>query len=437
MSESQGEGSRGDGLVASLIRGAGTFFAVQGVGMALGFAMNVLLARGLGAEGYGAFVLALAWIGAAGIFARAGFGTASVRFVSELRGDAEHGLLRGFLRTSSRTVLATSVGLAAFGALILLVAGERIPELLRGALWVGLLAVPVIALLEIASASLRGLLRGGTALVPGRIVQPGTVVLVLLAGWALGAAYSPAQAMAVYTGAGALALATAGVALRRALPGDVRAAPPRYARRLWMRTAAPLAMINALQFSLQRMDLLLIGLLLGSVSAGLYAPAVRIAALIDFCLVAVNWWAGPLIARTHRSGNRDELARLVRRAAQVTLAFTAVAVAGVLLFGGAVLGVFGAEFVAAETALRIRVVGSLANALLGPVGLLLTMTGGQDAAARVMGIYAVLGLVLNLVLLPWLGIEGAALAAAITSVGWNVHMAVVVYRRLGIRTTAF
>ena len=49
---------------------------------------------------------------------------------------------------------------------------------------------------------------------------------------------------------------------------------------------------------------------------------------------------------------------------------------------------------------------------------------------------AVLNLVLNLLLIPAFGIVGAAVASAISLISWNLILAVLVYRRLGIHSTA-
>jgi O-antigen/teichoic acid export membrane protein len=65
----------------------------------------------------------------------------------------------------------------------------------------------------------------------------------------------------------------------------------------------------------------------------------------------------------------------------------------------------------------------------------MTMTGNQDTAAWILALHAVLNLALNVILIPRFGIEGAAVATALTRVSWNVVMALVAWRRLRLRAT--
>lgn len=64
------------------------------------------------------------------------------------------------------------------------------------------------------------------------------------------------------------------------------------------------------------------------------------------------------------------------------------------------------------------------------------MTGHQRDAAFGIATGAILNIVLGLVLIPLAGALGAALAAAISIVTWNLLLAVAALRRLGIHSTA-
>ena len=64
------------------------------------------------------------------------------------------------------------------------------------------------------------------------------------------------------------------------------------------------------------------------------------------------------------------------------------------------------------------------------------MTGHERDTATGVGIAAAVNVTLNVLLIPLWGIEGAAIATAISLMTWNILLAVWVYRRLGIYTTA-
>jgi O-antigen/teichoic acid export membrane protein len=77
------------------------------------------------------------------------------------------------------------------------------------------------------------------------------------------------------------------------------------------------------------------------------------------------------------------------------------------------------------------------NALLGPVGYLMTMTGNQGEAARVLTVAALVNVLACALLTPRFGLAGAAAGTALAQVIWNVWMSVLVWRRLGVRATVF
>ena len=71
----------------------------------------------------------------------------------------------------------------------------------------------------------------------------------------------------------------------------------------------------------------------------------------------------------------------------------------------------------------------------GSVGLLMTMTGNHRAVAWLVTASSAFNVLLNALLIPIAGIEGAAVATALTAGLSNIVMCVLVWRRLGIDPT--
>jgi O-antigen/teichoic acid export membrane protein len=78
--------------------------------------------------------------------------------------------------------------------------------------------------------------------------------------------------------------------------------------------------------------------------------------------------------------------------------------------------------------------GQLINVLFGPVGILLNMTGHERDTMRGLTMAAVLNVLLSLTLIPMFGINGAAIASAITLVICNVLLWKSVRKRLDIQS---
>jgi O-antigen/teichoic acid export membrane protein len=409
---------------------------VQVLGLGVSFALQVLLARTMGAESYGTYVYVTSWVALLLLVSRMGFGTASLRFVAAFRAREDWPRLRGYLRTSQGVVGAASLAVGGATALVAWGLGPRLPGATAPTLLVASLALPVLAFLQLWSHVLRGLQRVLASQAPATLLQP---LLLALAAGACALAWpgrlDAPLAMALHAGSVLPAAALSYAVLRRAVPAPARRATPGGEPREWLRVALPLLAVNALLVVQERADVLAVGSFVGPAEAGIYGAASRVAGLIAFGLTAVNAWAAPLVSDLHARGDRAGLERLVRLSARIVFAVTLPLCLGVALFGRPVLAAFGPEFLAAHGALVLLAASQLVNALAGPVGFLMTMTGRQDTAARILAVHTALLVVLCGVLVPRFGILGAAGATAATRVSWNLVMAIAVWRTLRLRAT--
>jgi O-antigen/teichoic acid export membrane protein len=163
-----------------------------------------------------------------------------------------------------------------------------------------------------------------------------------------------------------------------------------------------------------------------------------VAALVAFGLQAVNMVVAPHFARLHARGDDAALQQLVTVSARVIFFFTLPTATVFIVFGDELVRlIFGPEFNSGYLTLIILLIGQLMNASMGSVGLLLSMTGHERETARGVAVAAVSNLILNLSLIPNYGMEGAALASALSVAIWNVLLWRAARRRLGINSLAF
>ena len=113
-----------------------------------------------------------------------------------------------------------------------------------------------------------------------------------------------------------------------------------------------------------------------------------------------------------------------------------VALALVFLGRWLLSGIFGPEYAVGATALAILAFGQLVTAGMGLAVPILNMTGHERDTAKVLAVSVLVNVTLNALLIPLWGIEGAALAAVISVAMWNILLAVLAYRRLGLHATA-
>ncbi len=423
----------GGGPAARLARGAGTAFAASAAGTLIVFANQALLARVLGADAYGRYIYAVTWVGLLVILSNAGLGSAAVRFVSEYSSTNRFGLLRGFLRRSAQVVLLLSLLTAAILAVVVAVLRPQIGDELARVFWVSCLLVPAWSLLELRSASLRGFKRILAAHGSSQVLRP-----LLFAAGVLGLYFLNSEgvtapiAMAANIGATVLTLSLVNATLHRVAGED---AAPIDRPREWFAVSLPLLLMAGFGLVLRSTDTLMLGFLRGTTEAGIYAIASRAAAIVPFMLAAVGTMAGPMIAEYYALGDRRRLQRTLTVGAWAAFVFAASVSVALIIAGRQLLAVFGAEFTEAYAPMLILAAGQTVNCLAGSVGGLLTLTGHQSHAARILGGSAAANITLNALLIPAFGTRGAAIATAASTVSWNAAMLAVALRKLRLNPT--
>jgi O-antigen/teichoic acid export membrane protein len=402
--------------------------------MGLAGIAGIVIARTLGAAGYGTYSWAFAW--ASGLAVPAALG-ADQLLVRESGVALERGGwdgLRGLVRSTLGRVALVSVALTVVGEVGLALAGGDMGAR-RVALMVALPILPLAAAASLAQGALLGLGRTVAAVAPGMLGRQGVFLVLALVAVLLGD-LSSAGAVALQLIATGLACAAALALLRRALARGPRAGPsPAVETAEWMRTS--LAMGAAAMFSVldAQVGLLVIGAVGDAADAGVYAAAALCVAPFGLLLTAGRLPLGGVVARLDASGDRERLQRGLRTATRAVAVLAAPVAAVLLLFPDTVLGLFGAGFSRGADALRILAVAQLVNALCAFNGLVLIMSGQERVAMGTSVISLVLDAVLCAALVPVWGAEGAAVGVLVSVTVRNVANSVSTRRRLGIDTT--
>ncbi|WP_231384372.1 flippase [Thioalkalivibrio sp. ALE23] len=431
-------GWRGHGLAGRLLRGGAGSLAAQIAEVLLGLVLLVLLARGLGAEGLGVYAFVLALMTLLSVPTRMGLPPLIIRETARGQASGEWAPVRGMWRWGHAVALVLSLVVAlAVGGMLLLCEVED--GALRNTLLWGVLLVPLLALLEILSAALRGLRHVLAGVLPGQVIRPGlAVVFIGLLLWVPAVSLTADLAMAMMVLAAVLAFALGTLWLYRVRPLEMTRAAPEYDARAWFAAAWPMALTQGFQQINRYADVILLGILAASVDVGVYRTAAQGALMVALGLKALNMVVAPYITRLYNQGEFGKLQKMARRTAQAALAFALPSVLVFALIGEWLLvTIFGAEFGAAWLPLLILGLGQVVNAGFGSTGLLLNMTGHERDVTRVVAVAAGLNVVLNLALIPLFGVAGAAAATSVSLVVWNVWLWFVVRQRLGIRCSAF
>lgn len=423
----------------SVWRGAASSLGLQSLGVALGMALQLLLARALGVDAFGRYAYAVSLLGMLHVVAKLGLDNASWRYIAEYRATGRWPLLSGFVRASRLAATGASLLIGGIGAACVALSGGYLSPELRGVLFVACLTLPPYVVNQLQIAQLVAWRCPAAGYAPPLVARP-LLVAAFVGGLLLWRGQGPGSLTAAEVMGLSLTafLITVGVshALWMALtPKRARRAPRDY--RLWEWASASAAMwgTSCLGLAGENLDVLLVGLFCGTTQAGIYAMASRLARLVNLGLMSASAATIPLAAELLAANRRDEVQRVARHSAMGLAAFTIPIVALLVTGGRWLLGLLGPEFAEGYAVLVILSVGQLVNALTGACGQLLNAGGQQGLVFRMNLVASAVNAALLLALTPTLGMTGAALAGSLTMIVWNLVLARESRRRLGIDST--
>jgi len=403
------------------------------------FMTTVLLARILGAEGYGIYAYAFAFVMLLSMPAQAGLPTLVIRETARGMAEGKPELVQGIWRWATKVAVFISLSLLfVIGLLFLLLKGKKFGVKEWTFFW-AFLFIPFMCLSNLRGAALRGLHKVVIGQLPEFFIRPALFfVFLCIAGFFLHQRLTPPQAMALNVFSAVLAFIIGTWLLWKNIPLSIYKATPVYDGKKWLSSFLPLAFTAGMWIINSRADIVMLGIFRPSAEVGIYRVAVQIALVASFGLHAVNTVVAPRFATFYTKREMDRLQRLVTRSAQIVLAFNLLVTSFFVIFGRTFLNlVFGKEFINAYIPLLILLIGQLVNSATGSVGFLLNMTGYEKDTAQSAALAGGINIILNFFLIPSFGLRGAAIATAVSIVISNVILWILVWKRLGIISFAF
>jgi len=176
----------------------------------------------------------------------------------------------------------------------------------------------------------------------------------------------------------------------------------------------PTVISNIMGQIMNKMDNIMVGSMLGRSQVGIYEAAAQLATSTSIVLIIFNTAFAPRIAQMYHSGRIDELKDLYCKATRVLLVISLITVTIILTFGRAFLGIYGSDFKSGYSVVVYRSIGQVFNAGAGSVWLMLRMTGKPKFHMYGTFVAVIINLGLNFMLIPKMGIDGAAIASMIS-----------------------
>jgi O-antigen/teichoic acid export membrane protein len=415
-----------------MMSGSAFFFASRVGGAALAYATQVLLARWMGASELGAYLFAFSACLLLSTLSGLGYPSASFRFIGHGRARGEPGYLKGYIRRARQISIGTGSGLSLAGLIVIFIAPELVDPQYRTLAALALLCVPVMALVRLHSDVANSFSWLGLTIVPNTLVRP----LLFLCGsaivWLTAGEIAAGTVMWLQLGSVLTIMVAQYLILRRALSATLGHAKPVYETGHWTRAATPMCFALLLTSYFPEFNLILVGLMLPAQDIAVFNAAFRTAFLIAFLINAVDANTMPQISILYAQRSSAKLQSLLAQAAAIKTAGALAAVLLLAVAGKAILGLFGAEFVAGHVTMLLLATGMLIQAAFGPVASILEIAGHQNRCLYVFGTATCIAAALHLVLAPAWGILGSAIAVLAAVCTWTIWLYVLVRHYVGV-----
>lgn len=435
----QGAPARPGGALAGLVRGGLASVAGSAVAAVAGVLLVVAVTRNLPQETAGLFFTLTSIYLIAETATRLGTATGTVWAVTRVRALRAPELVPRLLRIA----LAPVVFLSVLAAGLLVAYADHIAELATGqsggaaadAVRVMAVLLPLTALSEPLLSATRGY---GTILPTVVVDRLGRSMLQLGAVAAVAAAGSLSGLVAAWAAPWVLCTLAAAwwlVRLQRAAgpggtTGDRRPAEGTW-RSFWAFTA-PRALTSLVQLALQRLDIVLLTVLAGPAEAAVYTAATRFLVIGQFLNQALANVAEPRIGQLLTLDDRAG----VRTVYQTTTGWLVLLAWPfyLLVAGGAngLLDLFGSGYDTGVSVVLVLTATMLVASAVGMVDVVLVMAGhtrrnlGNAIAALTVNV------VVDVLLIPPLGLLGAAIGWAAAILVRNLLALAQVWRELGL-----
>lgn len=393
-------------------------------GAAAGFGLVFFAVRGLDADEAGSALLAIAVFSVVARVAQLGTGTAFVHFMTREHARAADRELPLLMRLGLPRVVAAStllaVGLYLFaGTLSGLVSINDSRDALTQSLRLAALFVPANAVMTVLLDATRGHALVKPTVVVGRIGRPVVQLLGIAIALAVGGG-APALTLA-WTAPSAAGLLASAWWLRRihraAGSVDVQHSESSTCsithRQFWA-YSWPQNGVDSIRSLVRWQDGILIGVLLGAGPAAIYVAVTRLVKVASLANQAFAETISPHVGEALATGDRERAAFLYRASTSWLILLLGPIYLATAFYAKTFTSIFGAGYTDAALVLVILSFGKLAGTMVGSVEAILIVSGqtrinlGNHISSLVSNI------VLNVVLVPWIGLPGAAISWAVS-----------------------
>lgn len=397
-------------------------FAIKILGKLAKYLLILVISHKLGVDALGLFILATTILTIISVFSMLGLNILLVRYVAEFSSKNQYNLAGIAYRKAVSIALPVSIVISVLLYFFSLFIAEIIfkKTSLFPYLRIVSFAIVPLVLLNFSFQSLRGLRKIiDYALLDDFFIPFASIVLFVALFYFTNFNY---QHIVSYVFSIWFALITGIYLWQKNISSfsGLPIVPPgpeqqqRLTRKNMLNKALPLMFVTTLSMLMVWIDTIMLGILKTEYDVGIYNVAFRIAQFIAIPLIAINSIAAPMFSEYYGKRDFKNLAMVAQKSTKMIILISSPIFLFFLFFPSLVLGLFGIQFIEGSSAFIMLIFGQFVNAVTGSVAPILTMTDKQKQLKNIILLSITINIILNLILIPPFGINGAAFASMIS-----------------------
>lgn len=397
------------------------------LGNIFAFGNKIIIVRYITKSDYGLLSLGLAIFEIILVLVCMGFSEGVTRYISYFQGRKETEKTWGIITSSVKIILLTSLAWISLVYLLLpfLAATFHEPNLSL-VLKVFIFAIPFAGLTELLTAVFRGFDKVGVKVLFGNILLNLFRALMFISVVLLGLAFT--GIVYSYLISFAVVCVILIVYAFKHLPKSIQKTSSTPMGKKLLLFSLPLLGANILAMVMAWTDTLMLGYFKTTEVVGLYNVALPLARLIPIILASMMFIYTPVVSQLYSKNAIGDIEKTYVSTTKWVFLATTPLLFGLILFPKTAIELsFGMRYVEASIALQLLALGFFVHTILGPNDSTLIAMGKTRFIMLDTLIAASANVALNILLIPLLGLAGAAIASTVSLATANILISIQVY----------
>ena len=405
------------------------------IGALLSLIAHIVPARILNLDYYSIYSYTLSLFFIFLLISKLGIDIATVKYVASLKNDLNQGKIKGYIKEAIRTIFFSSLSMAIILLFLLFFFKNKLLFIYFNTFVIFVLIIPIVSIQDFLSGAFRGYSKIIYSELPESIIKPLLFFVFLFIFIFFEFNLNSAHFALIFFLACFATLAISLITFYQVIFIKLKKIKTIKFYKL-LKNSLPILFGSGLYLIIIQTDLVMLGLISEVKNVGLYAPAAKISSFIFFIVSIFTVFTSPLFSELYKSKNFNKLKKIIKMTTIYSSIIALVFIILIIFFGKFILSIYGYNFTSSYIAMLILSISYFFTTTTVAREFMI-MSDLHNESAKIIFITLFFNIILNYIFISQYGINGAAIATALSLFLMNIIMTFVVYKKTSINPTIF